>query len=272
MPDYTPIFFSSADNLSIPVPVSVFADGDTVLSLAHGTPKPTDIFLWGDRSAAVRGSVDAVHNDANGLQIGNTERAEMHWGLLHVQVPATAEETILTAKNGFAVVASRQLRRLRQLDFALDFKGSQMNLADKITRTQENKAWNSQSPQSLVLKMAIKNHPSPADAEFLRDVSQSGQSVWVWPCGGFIPPVSANEQAPYMQYDVLRLMVCTRRQFDSYKSSYVLGLDGRMEFSEAVEETTAFTLPRAGQRLCYVDPDLGGICFVDPNLGDVLTV
>lgn len=268
MPNNNPIFYSAADALPIPIPPAVFASGDTVLDVTHGDVVPDEIFIWATHDAAMT----VTHHDANGLTIGAEELAHEVWGVVRVLVPDSAARTTLAATTGFTVTASRQFRRLHTLSIPIDLRGSSMDPNDKVTKTQEGPVQITRSPEVLRLRCRIANHPSPADSAFLRDLAQAGQAVWVWPCGGYAADPGENELPPYMQYDVLRRVACPKRKFDSHAGKFVLGLDGRFDLVEVIEETPPFTLPRAGQPLCFVNPALGNICFVNPDLGNILTV
>ena len=138
----------------------------------------------------------------------------------------------------------------------------------RVAFSQTGKGHNAWSPPSLRLEFIFKNHPSAADAQFIRQLALSRERVWCWVTGGFSRGIHEDELPEWLAYDLLREIACSSHKFSPHEESWVLGLDGKATFYEPVPELSAFTRPAAGNALCFLD----GTAWCSASLNQLVTV
>ena len=196
----------------------------------------TDIFVFADTGSRFH----AVFLDPTSNSGSRGFDFEAVDGLAHLSLPSPLKPTRLSVagiggtSSNVEVVFGTNL--LRSLDVIPDLRG-QISQQDRPQYTQTNLLHNPHSPKRLRLEVRLRNHPSAADAAFLRDLALSREAVVVWPSGGYQNP--HGEIAPWLAYNVVRTMSCYRESLKNHAGSWSLGLSGSIHLAETFPDVTA---------------------------------
>ena len=250
-------FYSADDNHDKPVRAGAYAYdevqfvGEELTQISPGNTalyplRPTDIFIWTNNDASV-----TVAEHRRGVVTAPVYHEE--YNIIHIPIPADVDLISVTAFTDLTVSDSLLLREIHRFATQPAMDGSKMVLNDRVSFSQTGKGHNSWSPPVLRLKFNFKNHPSPADAKFIRNLSLSREQAWCWPSGGYARGRDNDELPEWLAANVLRRVACMKHSFDAHAGSWGLGLDGGAEFYEPLPELTSFVRPAEGRGLCFLD-------------------